>query len=34
VDDLVSNTAAGGNSATPSTVGHIRIRLNRTGVCE
>jgi type II secretory pathway pseudopilin PulG len=34
VDDLVSNTAAGGNSATPSTNGHIRIRLNRSGVCE
>jgi hypothetical protein len=34
VDDLVSNTTAGENSATPSTVGHIRIRLNRSGVCE
>jgi Tfp pilus assembly protein PilV len=34
VDDPVSNTAAGGNTATPSTNGHIRIRLNRSGVCE
>lgn len=34
VDDLVSNTAAGGNSATPSTTGHIRIRLNRNGICD
>jgi Tfp pilus assembly protein PilV len=34
VDDLVSNTIAAGNSPTPSTNGHIRIRLNRSGVCE
>ncbi|HEX3278483.1 MAG TPA: hypothetical protein VHR40_08175 [Thermoleophilaceae bacterium] len=34
VDDLVSNTTAAGNTATPSTNGHIRIRLNRNGICD
>jgi hypothetical protein len=34
VDDLVPNLTPGGNSPTPSTNGHIRIRLNRSGVCE